>query len=297
MKELLVKVIKGNEVFVPLSACSQALNISKDALVSMCHNITKFDGMEPCISETEFNRILLQQNARSCNVQLTRVQSLEVEAENIINLYPLKRIFAEQMFAEKGAKLGMSADEYIALVDYPNELENARQKILNTKSIKERIKQIKKQAAEIVEQIPLETYGLTVQFLTILSADKADIITFLAGQGIFYQYYLNCCEGDVWEESTMDEHGTITVPSFDYKDECFVLSREVDRDFRAFTPIENVIFCVHNIPATNEWTDCLEFKKGGVVCSFYMNVIMKLLNPCNCPHEYWMNGIPEIKEK
>jgi len=219
---------------------------------------------------------------------------LEFIGAEIISLTPFKKMLASSVLTAKAAEYGMTVDEYLEKTELQEEMDRERKRIEKIRTVKEELDAYRLQLKEATGQILLKKYGLEIQVLTILDKKKTDCMFFLAGNGIFHQIYPEYMEEDRWDESDINEHGDIIVPSADYSEQQFVLSRNVERDFRKYPVLENILWCVHNVAAENEWTDSLEFRNGGVEFSLYMPFLMKILNERNCPDMLFFDGIPEV---
>jgi hypothetical protein len=196
---------------------------------------------------------------------------------------------------QKGAEYGLTADEYIKQIDFPNELEKEKELLKIKTDFNEKINKYKEDieaGKAAVKNIPFDKYGLELQHLTIIEDGKLSFKSYYVGDGIFYFIMPEYMGDDIWEEAE-EKNGTIKMPSADYSDGYFVLSKEVDRDFRKYSVMENIIWCVQNIEGKDEWQDYIEIRKGGVSIDVNKMFLMKLINPRKDGNTYYIEGFPE----
>ena len=99
---------------------------------------------------------------------------------------------------------------------------------------------------------------------------------------------------DIWEDAETLPDGSIRIPSTDYKDGCYILPRIVQRNFRQFSPIENILYCLTNVSASEGDGNGIEIWQGGVRLNVEIPFLIAVLNPKNCPDTFLMNGIPDL---
>ena len=88
--------------------------------------IVSMDQIPKLISETDFNW-LLSNDAVSLeklkHLEITKIDILRMKTETHKSMYPLKVMFASEMFKRKALYAGLSTvEEYIEKVDYPSEI-------------------------------------------------------------------------------------------------------------------------------------------------------------------------------
>ena len=95
-----------------------------------------------------------------------------------------------------------------------------------------------------------------MQVLTsIKSTNNMDLDVFVVGKGIFYRI-TNYGDYEQWDNLYTDNNGNLILPFCDYDSKSseeikINLSQSgIDRDFREYTVIENMIWCIENLPVT-----------------------------------------------
>ena len=101
----------------------------------------------------------------------------------------------------------------------------------------------------------IRSLGLDVQVLTsIKGANIMDLDVFVVGKGIFYR--MTNYDYEECNNLYTDSNGDLILPFCDFDSNCpdeleINLSQSgIDRDFREYTVIENMIWCIENLPVT-----------------------------------------------
>ena len=299
MKKNLFKkrLLMDGKVYLFLDDCADILGTDITVLRNICSNIV-FTMFGECITEDDFNFIFDEYFPEASAVmQFTTFETLDIKAGELIRMYPMKRLFAEDMFMLKASTLGLTIEQYIETIDFPTELEKERSKMELCNDIGGQIskyKQLVDESVHAVSNIPFEKYGLEFRHVSILDKGRIHFKTFYVGDGVFRDVQLDLIGGEIWEEAELRDDG-LFVPSFDYSDGGFLLGNTVKRDFRQYSVYENILYCLDTIPSVDEWSDYIEIRDGGVSFSLSKTFLMKLLNRESCPSVYYFDGIPDIE--
>lgn len=122
------RIFHEDKTYLVVSDAAKALGYEStaDFMDKYPELIVSMEQMPKLISETDFNW-LLSNNAVSLeklkHLEITKIDTLRLKTENHKKLYPLKVMFASEMFKRKALYAGLSTvEEYIEKVDYPLEI-------------------------------------------------------------------------------------------------------------------------------------------------------------------------------
>lgn len=288
------RILCDGQVYLLVKDCVNILGV--DSIDEYVKDEIEINSFGRCITEDEFNRILKHFPDSPAVTQVTRYDTLDLHIKDIIDLYPFKLMFAKELFEEQAMMMNMSVDDYIDKIDFPNELKREEEKLKCKKTFKEKIRKYQldiKKGINAVNNIPFEKYGLTLQHLTVIEKDIISFKTYYAGDGIFWWVMPDQLGDDVWEEANVTEDGTILVPSPDYGDGYLKLPKIIERDFRQFSVMDNIMYCLQNLEGKDEWTDSVTIREDGVNIEISKTFLMKLINQKNCRNVYYIEGIPQ----
>ena len=287
------RILFEDKVYLLIEDCIAVLETDMATFKHVCGNIVEIEDVGECIPEDEFNYLLREYFPESSAIeQVTAYETLEMKAKTIFKCYPLKRLFADDILIRQSSEYGMTIDEYIEKIDFPEELEREKARIETKKRISQKIGEYKSEIIKVRNSIPFENYGIELRHMAILENGCINFATYYVGDGIFYQTTPECIYDDIWEEAEIDENGTIKLPCVGGE---LFLSKDIKRDFRKYTFCENINYCLDAVPGKDEWTDYVELRKGGVSISISKIFLMKLINPRNFLNVYYFEGIPEIE--
>ena len=260
------KVIHNNNVYLKVSDVAKVFNMKMaDFKKSRSDIIEKIPACGDCILETEFNKLLSEDSSvmeKQGQLEITKIESLRAKTDSVISFQSLKMLIGRSMLQQladmKGCK---SIEEYITTYELPKEMNEALKEFLqkperNTSYIKMVDYTFHKTDKFDIEKV--RSFGLDVQVLTsIKSANNMDLDVFVVGKGIFYRI-TNYGGYEQWDNLYTDSNGDLILPycDFDFNspEEIEInLSRSgIDRDFREYTVIENMIWCIENLSVTDE---------------------------------------------
>lgn len=294
------RILYETKVYLIIKDCVDVLETNIDTFKSYCNNIINIADIGECIDENEFNFILKEYFSDTpASIQLTNYQTLDVKVGDIIRLYPLKRLFADDLFKRQSEIYGLSIEEYLEQIDFPNEVEKEKEKLKIKYDIQDKIEQYKKeieQGIKNINNIPFEKYNIELQHLSIIENGKIFFKSYYVGDGIFWSISPELMIDDLWEDATLKDN-SIIIPSVNYSCGYMKLSKEIDRDFRKYSVMDNILYCLYNIQAEDEWTDYIELRKGGINIDVSKSFLMKLVNPKNCANMYYIEGILNLEGK
>ena len=248
------KVIHNNNVYLKVSDVAKVFNMKVvDFKQSHSECIEKIPSCGDCILETEFNKLLSYDCTAMKNqgqLEITKVESLRAKTDSVISFQPFKMLLGRSMLQQladmKGCK---SIEEYITTYELPEEMNKALRELKqkserNTGYIKMVDYTFHKTDEFDIEKI--RSFGLDVQVLTAIMC---------VGKGIFYRV-TNYGDYEQWYNSYTDSKGDLILPYYDFDSNSpeeieINLSRSgIDRDFREHTVIENMLWCIENLPVT-----------------------------------------------
>lgn len=289
------RLFSEGKVYLLLTDCVGVLETDMDTLLPLCKEIKEIDNLGFFISEEEFNRILKSYFPNTPTVfQITSYDTLDIHIKDILSFYPLKKMLANDFFEWKSQEFGMTIDQYIEKIDFPAEVKKEKAKIQLKDSLEKSIKKYQKTVQEwlaLTRNIPYIKFELILQHLITIKKERIFFDTFLTGDGIFWKIIPDMMESDVWEDAFIDGN-TIMIPSVDFTDGYWKLQKEDNRDFRKYSVFDNIVYCIQNLPAKDEWSDEIVFKKGGVNIGVDKIFLMKVINPDSFSDVYFVDGFP-----
>ena len=248
--------------------------------------ITFIDQMPKLVSETDFNWLLCNDAAslkRMEHLEITKIDTLRLRTEEHKSLYPLKVMFATEMFKRKASHAGFTTiEEYIENVDYPIEIQKMIEEIQGNKDVirtyKEQI--LRLQNSEFIDYQLFNKLGLEIQSYTRIKEGKLYLESFIAGKGIFYMIYLG---GDEDYTGVMIEDGEWFVPEYDFTEDKFVryqIGKDItERDYRQYGVLENVLYVLMNKKIDDAGVDLLECSEAGVKMYISQSEALKIFAP------------------
>ena len=297
------RLLCDGKVYLSLPDCAEVLGVDIDNLRSVItdNSIVSIDGFGECITEADFNQLLDTQFVNlPIRHQFTRFETLDDKAGVLINMYPLKLMVANDYFKSKAELAGLSVNDYIKQVDFPDELSKTWDVMLSKPLVVEDVDRYRESVR--VGFMPiidfLKSYGIQLQHLVVWHNGSVSFRSYYVGPGVFWSVDPDLVEDDDWEHAVVREDGTIRVPSESYKNNYFDLTKDVDRDFSQYSVIENLIWCVQNIgDVSDEFSDYVEYNYGGVSFGINKVLLAKLLNPACFKNVYYFDGLPDFSRQ
>lgn len=258
------KVIHNNNVYLKVSDVAKVFNMKVvDFKQSHSECIEKIPSCGDCILETEFNKLLSYDYTameKQGQLEITKVESLRAKTDSVISFHPLKMLLGRSMLQQladmKGCK---SIEEYITTYELPEEMNKALNELLqnserNTGYIKMVDYTFHKTDEFDIEKI--RSFGLDVQVLTAIKCDgRMNLDVFVVGKGIFYGI-TNYGDYEQWDNLYTNSNGDLILPYCDFDSnspeeiEINISHSGIDRDFREYNVIENIIWCIENLKVT-----------------------------------------------
>lgn len=282
------RVFYEDKTYLLVSDVAKALGYesTSDFIDKYSELIVVVEQMPKLISETDFNW-LLSNDAVSLeklkHLEVTKINTLRFKTETYKNLYPLKVLFASEMFKRKALNAGFSTvEEYIEKVDYPSEICGMIKEIQKQedaiREYKEQILRLKD--SRFIDYQLLDKLGLEIQNYTRIKEGKIYLESFIVGKGIFYMIYL---EGDEDYTNMTIVNGELFVSEYDFtKDEfvqCNIGKDPSGRDYREYGVIENILYVLMNKKIDDAGVDLLECSEVGVKMYISQSEAIKLFNP------------------
>lgn len=297
------RIFYENKTYLLVSDAAMALGYKStaDFVGKYSELIVSIEQMPKLISETDFNW-LLSNDAVSMeklkHLEITQIDTLRLKTETHKSLYPLKVMFASEMFKRKALYAGLSTvEEYIEKVDYPSEICEMIKEMQKEKDVirayKEQILRLKD--SKLIDFRLLDKLGLEIQNYTRIKEGRAYLESFIVGKGIFYMIYL---EGDGDYTNLMVDNGELFLSEYDFTEDRFVQRKIVrdssERDYRKFGVIENIIYVLMNKRIDDAGVDLLECSEAGVKMYISQSEVIKLFNPNLYRELLLMEGIVDF---
>lgn len=257
------KVIHNNNVYLKVSDVAKVFNM-KVTIFRQVHSniIEKIPSCGDCILETEFNKLLSEDSSameKQGQLEITKIESLRTKTDSVISFQSLKMLLGRSMLQQladmKGCK---SIEKYITTYELPKEMNEALKEFIQMSESNTDYTEMVDYTFHKTEKFDIEkirSFGLDVQVLTsIKSANNMDLDVFVVGKGIFYR--ITNYGYEEWNNLYTDSNGDLILPYCDFDSNSpeeieIILSQSgIDRDFREYTVIENMIWCIENLPAT-----------------------------------------------
>ena len=248
--------------------------------------IVSMDQIPKLISETDFNW-LLSNDAVSLeklkHLEITKIDTLRMKTETHKSMYPLKVMFASEMFKRKALYAGLSTvEEYIEKVDYPSEICEMIKEMQKEEDVinayKEQI--LRLDDSKLIDIKLLDNLGLEIQNYTRIKEGRAYLESFIVGKGIFYMIYL---DGDEDYTNLTVVNGELYLSEYDFTKDKFVQCKigkdPSGRDYREFGVIENILYVLMNKRIDDAGVDLLECSETGVKMYISQSEAIKLFNP------------------
>lgn len=254
------KIINDSKVYLKVSDVAKALGYSKqqDFINEHSSLVEKISGVQ-CVRETDYNNLLSENETalqKQGQIEVTKIETLRNKVNSVLDFQPLKMLFARdflQMMADRtGCK---SKEEYVLTHEIPEEKRKAVQELMQddkaNSGYRSMIEYLQDKERFDIEKI--RKYGLDVQFLIAIDCiGHIRIDSYIVGQGVFCNFTdLEDC--NCWNDMYFDDNGDVILPYCDYfgsqVDERLInLSKlDIDRDFRNYNVVENMIWCMQNL--------------------------------------------------
>ena len=254
------KVFYKNKVYLPLEDVRKALGFEsqKDFLQLHKDMATKIKGAGKCISETDYNQLLSQNKvmlSKQGHIEITKVDTLRSRIDTAISMYPIMYLLTRDYFHIMANKHGCkSAEEYVYKYDLPKEKNKCLDGILQLGEMNKSYKEDAKLLISATNR--LRECGLDVQYLTTIDCNgRMSLQSYVVGIGVFYE--VSIYDYEKWDEIGLNENREIILPYYNYdspdsETTTINLSNpEVNRDFRKYGIVENMIWCLKNLKVTS----------------------------------------------
>lgn len=258
------KIFHNSKVYLKVSDVAKVFNMKvTDFKQSHSNMIKKIPSCGDCISETDFNYLLADDSnamKKQRQLEITKVESLRTKTDSVISFQSFKMLFGRSMLQQLAdIKCCKSIEEYITKYELPGEMDKALQEILqnydrNIGYVKMVDYLFHDKDGLNIEYLRL--FGLDVQVLTSIQCDgKMDLDAFVVGKGVFHRV-TDLGDYEQWNNLCTTNGVELILPYCDYdssnpEEKLINLSQSgIDRDFREHTVIENMIWCIENLPVT-----------------------------------------------
>lgn len=306
------KIFHDNKVYLRLSDVTKALNYkTKQSFIDLHSGmITKIKGIGDCILETDYNSLLVKDDealSKQGHIEITKIETLRSKINMVTGMYPLKLAFGKGYFDMMAKRHGcMSVEEYILKYDLPQEEQKCLKEI---QEHRESNTYYKEEIAALYDKSKLDIdklrqCGLDIQVMTQITSDgHMNLISYIVGKGVFIKF--SSYEYHEWDKISVDEKGNILVPYFNYDDhpedgeQVINLSDVgIDRDFRNYGIVENLIWCIENLKVESledyEY-DIFHYRSDTIDFEVGIELLVKMIKP-DSSDTVFVDGIVKFEE-
>ena len=262
--EFEVKVVFKGEVYLRVADVSKVFGFkTQKAFISdYSDKVIKIKGCGNCIKQSDYNQMLEadeEASERQEIKEVTKVSDARIEYNGSKRILGLKMMFGLERLA---MARHMTVDEYIEKVELPRNKEQAVSDVLNAKN---NYATYVKDIAKIMRRFSgLEQYGLELRFVTRESKDSVDFRAYLVGNGIMREVtYSDECDYCEYENMYVNEAGDLILPVYDYDNdirwEVNLSETKIDRDFREYGMVENLLYISQEKIPYKSTLDCSDY--------------------------------------
>ena len=263
--EFEVKVVFKGEVYLRVADVSKVFGFkTQKAFISdYSDKVIKIKGCGNCIKQSDYNQMLEadeEASERQEIKEVTKVSDARIEYNGSKRILGLKMMFGLERLA---MARHMSIDEYIEKVELPRNKEQAVSDVLNSKN---NYATYVKKIAEIKDAFSdVEKFGLQLKFLTKESERDIEFKAFLVGIGTLldvtnFDDCCNCCE---YDKLYINEVGNVILPFYNWdenlKGEINLSETKIDRDFRQYGMVENLLYISQEEIPYKSTLDCSDY--------------------------------------
>ena len=306
------KIFYKNKVYLPVDDARKALGLKtqNDFIQSYGYMVTKIKGAGNCISETDYNDLLSRNKdalSKQEYLEITKVDTLRSKINMTISMYPLKFIFGKDYFEAMARQYGCtSAEDYIYKYDLPQEKKKCLEEISHLEEENTGYRkdvQLLKDKSKI-DISKLKQCGLEIRHITTIECTgRMKLRSYIVGVGVFHEF--SEFDYQEWDRISVNENGNIILPYYNYdspdsEERLIDLSESiVDRDFRNYSIVENIIWCIENLKVV-----ALEDYEYGVFSldddtikfDVPADLMAKIIRPDSIS-TFFVDGIVEYNEK
>lgn len=256
--EFKTKLIHDNKIYLKLSDVAKALGYKQQDFINKHPSILeKISGVQ-CILETDYNK-LLSDNESALSLQgqieVTKVESLRAKVDSVMSFQPLKMLFARDYLQMVTTRNGCgSIEEYIVTHELPKEKQKALQELIQDKESNSHYQKMIDYLHDKEQfDIDIRSCGLDVQFLTSIKSDgRINLDVYVVGRAVF-RSITDFGDYALWNDMYIDDGGDVILPWCNYdsnnpEERLINISvMELDRDFKKYNAIENMLWCIENL--------------------------------------------------
>ena len=258
------KIFHNSKIYLKVSDVAKVFHLKVTEFKELHPDmIEKIPSCGDCISETDFNYLLTNDTdamEKQGQLEITKVESLRAKTDAVMNFQPFKLLFGRGMLQQLAdIKCCKSIEEYIKKYELPGEMDKALQELLQNYDRNTGYAKMVNYLLHDKDGLNIEhlrSFGLDVQVLTSIQCDgRMDLEAFVVGNGVFHRL-TDLGDYEQWQELYIDDNGNLILPYCEYdssspEEKNINLSQNgIDRDFRNYNVIENMIWCIENLPVT-----------------------------------------------
>ena len=300
--EFEVKVVFKGEVYLRVADVCKVFGYKtqKAFIADYSDKVIKIKGCGNCIKQSDYNEMLEADEdvyAKQEMKEVTKVSDARIEYNGSKKMMGLKMIFGLQGLA---LAKHMSVDEYIEKIELPKNREQAVSDVLNSKN---NYATYVKDIAKIKDAFSdVEQYGLQLRFVTKESERNIDFRAYLVGNGVVldvtnFDDCLECCE---YDKLYINEAGNLILPFYNWdeglKGEINLSETKIDRDFRQYGMVENLLYLAQEQIAYKSTLDGDYISYDEDVLSLYIETefVLAMMKPEDSRYTYY-SGIAEVE--
>lgn len=258
------KILHNSKVYLKVSDVAKVFQLKVTEFKALHFDmIEKIHSCGDCISETDFNQLLADDSnamEKQGQLEITKVESLRAKTDAVMSFQSLKLLFGRNMLQQLAdIKCCKSIEEYIMKYELPGEMNKTLQELVQNHERNTGYTKMVDYLFHDKEGLNIEhlrSLGLDVQVLTSIQCDgRMDMEAFVVGKGVFHRVS-DLGDYEQWQELYIDDNGNLILPYCEYdssspEERNINLSQSgIDRDFRNYNVVENMIWCIENFPVT-----------------------------------------------
>ena len=302
--EFEVKIMYQGEVFLRVADVCKVFGYKtqKAFIADYSDKVIKIKGCGNCMKQSDYNQMLDEDEEASERQEMkevTKVCDARIEYNGSKKILGLKKMFGLQRLA---MLKNMTVDEYVEKVELPKNRQDA---VSDTLKAKNDYAKYNKKIAELKDRfnrLGLEKYGLQLRFVTKESESDIEFRAYLVGTGVIrevtYSDEYDYCE---YDKLYINEVGNVILPVYNYdsdeRSEVNLSKTKIDRNFREFGMIENLLYIAQEeIGYKSESDDDYIFSYDDDVFSLYVetDLIATMMKPEDSRYTYY-DGVAEIE--
>lgn len=265
------KIYHDGKIYLKATDVAKALDYDSKKLFMQDNGdfIVKIKGVGDCIREIDYNTLLEQDISafeKQGHIEVTRIETLTHKIDLTLKTLPLMTVLARNYFEKMSQINNCSIEEFAINHELPKKSKESLHELIQKNDNNTFYKQTVKFLRDEFGNDQLKKFDLDIQYLTSIQPDgRLMIDAYILGKGVFC--YVNEDTNEAWEAIEYDENGNLILQFYDTEEIINLSNVEVERDFRQFNVLDNLMWCVENLNI-----DALEDYEYAVI-SYYKDTI------------------------